>query len=68
MAVTGWGVMVAQRAGEGGLPRRYDVRPWDKKMMERDLRLTGLKRGQSDNPIAPPEFATNSIWRVYKKF
>lgn len=31
-------------------------------MMERDRRLTGHIRGQSSNPVAPKEFATNSVW------
>ncbi|KAI1913473.1 hypothetical protein LOZ53_002472 [Ophidiomyces ophidiicola] len=35
-------------------------------VMERDLRLTGSLRGQSDTPIAPPGFALNSPWKVRK--
>ncbi|KAJ1929602.1 hypothetical protein IWQ60_001032 [Tieghemiomyces parasiticus] len=66
MSVTGLGLMAAQRARNDWKPQRYDVDDWDLLMMERDKRLTGTLRGQSDNPIAPPGFATNSIWRVYK--
>lgn len=32
--------------------------------MERDRRLTGRIRGQTDNPIAPPGFELNSAWKV----
>lgn len=33
-------------------------------VQDRDRRLTGQLRGQSDNPIAPPSFAINSEWKV----
>ncbi|EJT81220.1 hypothetical protein GGTG_01204 [Gaeumannomyces tritici R3-111a-1] len=36
-------------------------------MMDRDRRLTGLLRGQSDNPIAPPGFELNNPWRAEKR-
>ena len=32
--------------------------------MERDFRLTGQWREQSDNPIAPVGFEVNNPWRV----
>lgn len=32
--------------------------------MERDRRLTGSLRGQSDNPVAPPGFELSSEWKV----
>lgn len=32
--------------------------------MDRDRRLTGYLRGQTDNPIAPPGFELNNPWRV----
>ncbi|KAL1934740.1 hypothetical protein VTP01DRAFT_6922 [Rhizomucor pusillus] len=43
-------------------PTRYGLDLWDKQMMERDRRLTGSLRGQSAEPVAPAEFATNSVW------
>ncbi|ORZ10455.1 hypothetical protein BCR42DRAFT_422407 [Absidia repens] len=43
-------------------PHRFGLDNWDLQMMERDKRLTGSPRGQSTNPTAPSEFATNSIW------
>ncbi|TVY36111.1 hypothetical protein LSUB1_G005154 [Lachnellula subtilissima] len=33
-------------------------------VMDRDRRLTGFLRGQTDNPTAPPGFELNNPWRV----
>ncbi len=33
-------------------------------VMDRDRRLTGFLRGQTDNPQAPPGFEVNNPWRV----
>jgi hypothetical protein len=33
-------------------------------VMERDRRLTGSLRGQSDSPTAPPGFELSSEWKV----
>jgi hypothetical protein len=33
-------------------------------VMERDRRLTGFMRGQTDRPVAPPGFELNNPWRV----
>lgn len=32
--------------------------------MERDRRLTGFMRGQTDKPVAPAGFELNNPWRV----
>ena len=32
--------------------------------MDRDRRLTGTLRGQTDNVVAPPGFELSSAWRV----
>jgi hypothetical protein len=32
--------------------------------MDRDRRLTGYLRGQTDNPVAPAGFELNNPWRV----
>lgn len=32
--------------------------------MERDFRLTGEKRKQSDSPVADEAFKTSSLWKV----
>ncbi|EIM23566.1 hypothetical protein WALSEDRAFT_35132 [Wallemia mellicola CBS 633.66] len=45
-------------------PTRYNVDQFEQVMMKRDERLTGSNRGQRTDPIAPPEFATNSVWQT----
>ena len=37
-------------------------------VMDRDRRLTGLLRGQTDNPLAPVGFELNNPWRVSLTF
>ncbi|KAL5115905.1 hypothetical protein ACEQ8H_006221 [Pleosporales sp. CAS-2024a] len=37
-------------------------------MMERDRRLTGFMRGQTDRPVAPPGFELNNAWRCESRF
>ncbi|KAF8958514.1 small secreted protein [Flammula alnicola] len=59
--VAGTLVNVTQRAQNQGKPPRYSIDNWDAMMMNRDSQLTGHKRGQSSNPVAPPEFSTNSV-------
>ncbi|KIV83352.1 hypothetical protein PV11_05385 [Exophiala sideris] len=44
-------------------PRRQ-LDTWDRQMMERDHRLTGRLRGQSDAVEAPLGFELNSRWKV----
>ncbi len=43
-----------------GKPRRYNVDPWDRVLMERDSRLTGNVNKQMCEPEAPEYFKTNS--------
>ncbi|GLB34209.1 putative small secreted protein [Lyophyllum shimeji] len=45
-----------------GKPPRYHIDNWEDMMMRRDERLTGHRRGQTDNPAAPPGFETSSVW------
>jgi hypothetical protein len=48
------------------MPRRgLDV--WDRQMMDRDLRLTGIFREQSDSPEAPLGYEVNSKWKMEKR-
>ncbi|KAI9311909.1 hypothetical protein BX666DRAFT_873742 [Dichotomocladium elegans] len=65
-AVTGTGMTVIRYYSNDRKPTRFGLDNWEKQMMERDRRLTGSVRGQSTNPIAPPEFATNSVWYLEK--
>ncbi|KZT66039.1 NADH dehydrogenase 1 alpha subcomplex [Daedalea quercina L-15889] len=53
---------VSKRAQNQGKPPRYHIDAWDEMMMDRDKRLSGHIRGQSSNPAAPEDFATNSVW------
>lgn len=43
-----------------------DFEPWltSPAVMDRDRRLTGTLRGQTDNPKAPPGFELNNPWKV----
>ncbi|EIW73037.1 hypothetical protein M231_04317 [Tremella mesenterica] len=63
-AATGTLFSIAKRATNDWKPPRYNIDTWDEMMMERDRRLTGSFRGQSTEPIAPKEFATNSVWQT----
>ncbi|KAI1919498.1 hypothetical protein LOZ58_005889 [Ophidiomyces ophidiicola] len=79
--VTGIGMTLMGRLQNHGKRPRRGIDTWDRvpsirttrtlsadtpTVMERDLRLTGSLRGQSDTPIAPPGFALNSPWKVRK--
>ncbi|PWN38358.1 uncharacterized protein FA14DRAFT_26135 [Meira miltonrushii] len=64
--VTGTGFSLAKRLTNEGKPARHSVDDWDSMMMKRDERLTGTARGQATDPIAPKEFATNSVWGTEK--
>ncbi|KAI9355545.1 hypothetical protein BD770DRAFT_366725 [Pilaira anomala] len=66
-AVTATGLNVTRYYSNDKKPTRYGLDTWEKQMMERDRRLTGSLRGQSDFPIAPSAFATNSIWYLEKQ-
>ncbi|KAF9927130.1 hypothetical protein FBU30_003480 [Linnemannia zychae] len=50
-----------------GQPPRFGLDRWDRAMMERDFRLTGTKRGQSHETVAPSAFSTNSVWNLEKE-
>ncbi|KAI0011476.1 hypothetical protein F4779DRAFT_213333 [Xylariaceae sp. FL0662B] len=52
----------------GGKRGRRSLDQWDRQMMDRDRRLTGFLRGQSDAPTAPTGFELNNPWRVEKRF
>ncbi|GAA5811887.1 hypothetical protein EDC94DRAFT_625777 [Helicostylum pulchrum] len=65
--VTATGLSVTRYYSNDKKPTRYGLDTWEKQMMERDRRLTGSLRGQSDSPIASAAFATNSIWYLEKQ-
>lgn len=45
---------------------RFGLDSWDRQLMERDYRLTGVYRGQSDSVQAPENFATNGFRKLEK--
>ncbi|KAF2841820.1 hypothetical protein M501DRAFT_967789 [Patellaria atrata CBS 101060] len=57
-----------RRMQNGGKTARHSIDQWDRQMMDRDRRITGYLRGQSDRPEAPPGFEVNSPWRLEKRF
>ncbi|KAF2243662.1 hypothetical protein BU26DRAFT_465042 [Trematosphaeria pertusa] len=52
----------------GGKKARRGIDAWDRVLMERDRRLTGFMRGQTDKPEAPQGFELNNPWRVEQRF
>ncbi|KAH6617863.1 hypothetical protein B0J18DRAFT_263112 [Chaetomium sp. MPI-SDFR-AT-0129] len=65
--VSGAGLNKIKNMQSGGKRHRWSIDQWDKQMMDRDRRLTGYLRGQTDNPIAPPGFELNNPWRVERR-
>ncbi|TFK29026.1 hypothetical protein FA15DRAFT_457201 [Coprinopsis marcescibilis] len=57
---------LSTRAQNEGKPPRFNLDKWEENMMQRDTRLTGTKRGQTANPIAPSAFSTNSVWEGFR--
>ena len=47
------------------MPRR-GLDAWDRQMMDRDLRLTGVFREQTDKVEAPLGYELNSKWKMEK--
>ncbi|KAK5130724.1 hypothetical protein LTR08_001711 [Meristemomyces frigidus] len=52
----------------GGKRARHSVDTWDRQMMDRDRRLTGFLRGQTDNVRAPAGFELSNPWRIERAF
>lgn len=48
------------------MPRR-GLDAWDRQMMDRDLRLTGVFREQTDNVEAPLGYEVSSKWKTEKR-
>ncbi|KAH6723952.1 hypothetical protein BKA61DRAFT_587415 [Leptodontidium sp. MPI-SDFR-AT-0119] len=65
--VTGAGLSKIRHMQNGGKRGRHSVDQWDRQMMDRDRRLTGFLRGQTDNPAAPAGFELNNPWRLEKR-
>ncbi|KAH6982092.1 hypothetical protein BKA56DRAFT_585232 [Ilyonectria sp. MPI-CAGE-AT-0026] len=67
-AVSGTGLAVIKTWQNEGKRPRYSVDQWDKQMMDRDRRLTGSLRGQTDKAVAPPGFELNNPWKLESRF
>ncbi|KAJ3125737.1 hypothetical protein HK098_008259 [Nowakowskiella sp. JEL0407] len=61
-----WGLKEYQKFENWGKPKRWNVDKWDRRMMERDSRLTGNVNFQAANVRAPTSFSTNSAWELEK--
>ncbi|KAF1812235.1 hypothetical protein P152DRAFT_458626 [Eremomyces bilateralis CBS 781.70] len=68
--ISGAGLLHVQRIQNGGKKGRRGVDRWDSVhlVMQRDRRLTGFLRGQTDKAAAPEGFEFNNAWRVEKRF
>jgi len=67
-AISGGALSGLRYMQNGGKRGRHSIDAWDRQMMERDKRLTGFLRGQSDKVEAPPGFELNNPWKVEKRF
>ncbi|KAL7656872.1 hypothetical protein ACMYSQ_005938 [Aspergillus niger] len=65
--VGGAGLWAIRRWDNEGKMPRWNKDKWDRQMMERDLRITGTKRGQSSNPEAPKGFELSNPWKIEKR-
>ncbi|MCJ1474235.1 hypothetical protein MMC13_002893 [Lambiella insularis] len=67
---TGAGMSKIRAMQNGGKRARHSIDQWDRsqQMMDRDRRLTGYLRGQSDSVEAPEGFELNHPWRMEKRF
>ncbi|KAJ3327751.1 hypothetical protein HDU76_011192 [Blyttiomyces sp. JEL0837] len=57
-----FGLKEYQKFENYGKPKRWNVDKWDRRMMERDSRLTGNVNRQQCVAEAPESFKTNSAW------
>ncbi|PNS16415.1 hypothetical protein CAC42_149 [Sphaceloma murrayae] len=63
-ALSGGALSKIRHMQNGGKRPRHSIDGWDRQMMERDLRLTGYLRGQSDNVKAPAGFELSNRWKL----
>lgn len=61
--LAGHGVGFIRYWDNGWKNDRYDLDEWEQKMMDRDFLLTGTKRGQTSQAVAPEHFKTSHIVR-----
>ncbi|KAJ3387653.1 hypothetical protein HDU92_001845 [Lobulomyces angularis] len=63
-----FGVKQYQKYENYGKPKRWNVDKWDRRMMERDSRLTGNVNIQSDEVVASEKFKFNSALELERPF
>ncbi|QPC58328.1 hypothetical protein HYE67_000559 [Fusarium culmorum] len=61
--ISGTGLAVIKGIQNEGKRPRYSVDQWDRLVMDRDRRLTGTLRGQTDKAEAPLGFELNNPWK-----
>ncbi|KAJ9420646.1 hypothetical protein QL093DRAFT_2334050 [Fusarium oxysporum] len=67
--ISGTGLAVIKTWQNEGKRPRYSVDQWDRvSLMDRDRRLTGTLRGQTDKPEAPLGFELNNPWKLETRF
>ncbi|EGC43200.1 conserved hypothetical protein [Histoplasma capsulatum var. duboisii H88] len=66
--VTGVGLSTVKYYSNGRKNPRRAIDMWDKQMMERDRRITGIFRGQNNGHEAPVGFEVNNPWKTEKRF
>ncbi|KAK2799054.1 hypothetical protein FQN51_007160 [Onygenales sp. PD_10] len=66
--VTGFGLSTVKYFSNGRKNPRRGIDVWDRQMMERDQRITGVFRGQDSNHEAPVGFEVNHPWKAEKRF
>ncbi|ETN46643.1 uncharacterized protein HMPREF1541_00829 [Cyphellophora europaea CBS 101466] len=62
--VTGVGLSTIRYYNNNQKRPRWNLDMWERQMMERDQRITGVFRGQSEAVEAPAGFEVNSRWKA----
>lgn len=65
--ITGAGLSTVRYYSNNKKMPRRGLDAWDRQMMDRDLRLTGVFREQTDNVEAPLGYEVNSKWKMEKR-
>lgn len=65
---TGGALTKIRHVQNGGKRARHSLDQWDRQMMDRDRRLTGMLRGQTDKVEAPEGFELNNAWRLESRY
>ncbi|CAN6651114.1 hypothetical protein TRVA0_025S00188 [Trichomonascus vanleenenianus] len=68
ITVAGGGLSGLHALRNNGKRDRFGLDLFERQLLERDYRLTGRIRAQSDAPIAPEAFKTSSWWKAEKPF